>query len=65
MLSVRPEDYLTDCEAQVSAIAVPELPRLWVLGQPLLRRYASTFDLRSGRVGFTRRKARALRNSRR
>ena len=61
MLTVPSESYVLDCEAQLSSIALPALPGLWILGQPLLRRYATAFDAERRAVGFKRRKR--LRNS--
>lgn len=58
-LTLGPEDYVErfddECGAAFSPLSLPEgVPDVWILGQPLLRRYATTYDLRTSSVGFER-----------
>ena len=56
-LSLTAADYIdkTDgfCDASISVMDMPpEKPQVWVLGQPLLRKYVSVYDVKNRKVGF-------------
>ena len=57
-MDLTPADYVekTDgfCDVSISVMDMPpEKPQIWVLGQPLLRRYLSVYDMKERRVGFS------------
>ena len=56
-LSMAPEDYIDRtrgiCDVSISVMDMPpRKPQVWVIGQPLLRKYVSVYDMKARRVGF-------------
>ena len=56
-LSMEPADYIDQsdgiCDVSISVMDMPPAkPQVWVLGQPLLRKYVSLYDLKRWQLGF-------------
>ena len=55
-LVLDPSDYAesagSKCDIHLSSIELSQKPDMWVLGQPVLRKYVSVYDLPRRRVGF-------------
>ncbi|CAL1132832.1 unnamed protein product [Cladocopium goreaui] len=55
-LVLDPSDYAesdgSDCDIHLSSMELTHKPEMWVLGQPVLRKYVSVYDLPRKRVGF-------------
>ena len=56
-LSMAPEEYIDRtrgiCDVSISVMDMPpEKPQVWVIGQPLLRKYVSVYDMKAWKVGF-------------
>jgi len=56
-LSLSPNNYVDQhdgvCQAMLSPLEMPPgVADLWVIGQPVLRKYETTFDMLESRVGF-------------
>lgn len=56
-LSLSPAEYVDRydgvCSAMLSPLMMPPgVPLIWVIGQPVLRKYVTTFDVFSSSVGF-------------
>jgi len=55
-LVLDPWDYAesdgSKCDIHLSSIELSQKPDMWVLGQPVLRKYVSVYDLPRRRVGF-------------
>ncbi|CAE7828866.1 PGA [Symbiodinium sp. CCMP2456] len=56
-LSMAPEDYIDRtrgiCDVSISVMDMPpQKPQVWVIGQPLLRKYVSVYDMKARKVGF-------------
>eukprot|EP00435_Cladocopium_sp_Y103_P063381 s6_g25.t1 len=55
-LVLDPSDYAesdgSKCDFHLSSMELTKKPEMWVLGQPVLRKYVSVYDLPRRRVGF-------------